>query len=68
MQINYIREAIPGDNVVFYTDISDIDLGYIEGIKKKGGGFPIFKIVLEIFWGKKRGEILYNRSYVRTPN
>jgi len=49
MQINYIREAIPGDNLVFYTDISDLNsnMVYIGGIKEEIGA-PIFSTVVEI--------------------
>jgi len=49
LQINYIREAIPGDNVVFYTDISDLNsnMVYIGGIKEESGA-PIFSTVVEI--------------------
>ena len=49
MQINYIREAIPGDNVAFYTDISDLNsnMVYIGGIKEENCA-PIFSTVVEI--------------------
>ena len=49
IQINYIREAIPGDNLVFYTDISDMNsnMVYIGGIKEESGA-PIFRSVVEI--------------------
>jgi hypothetical protein len=54
MQINYIREAVPGDNLVFYADISDLNsnMVYIGGIKEESGA-PIFRSVVEIVPVKK---------------
>ena len=68
MQINYIREAMPGDNIAIYTDISDLNsnIVYIGGIEESGA--PIFNTVVEIVPVKDRPELLQIGSSAQKPN
>ncbi len=49
MQVSYVNEALPGDSIVFYRDISSLNsnLIYIEGISEKNDAV-IFKAQAEI--------------------
>ncbi len=69
MRINYIREAIPGDNIVICKDISDLNsnMVYIGGIKEDSGA-PIFSTIVEIMPVKERAELLQIGSSVQKPN
>jgi medium-chain acyl-[acyl-carrier-protein] hydrolase len=68
MQINYIREAMPGDNIAVYTDISDLNsnIVYIGGIEESGS--PIFNTIVEIVPVKDRPELLQIGSSAQKPN
>ena len=54
VQINYIKEAIPGDNVVFYTDISELNSNtvYIGGMEEESGT-NIFSMIAEVVPAKR---------------
>jgi len=49
LQINYVREAVPGDSIVVFTDISALNsnIVYIGG-EKENDGSSIFNAVVEI--------------------
>jgi len=49
IEVNYIREAFPGDTLVMYTDVSslDSDIVYIEGVNEADEK-PAFKAQVEI--------------------
>ncbi len=49
IEVNYIKEAFPGDTLVMYKDVSALDSNtvYIEGINETDGK-PAFKALVEI--------------------
>jgi len=49
IEVNYVREALPGDSIVLYSDSSDFeqDIIYIEGINKENN-LNIFKSQIEM--------------------
>ena len=57
MQINYVREAVPGDSIIVYTDISELNsnIVYIGGVQENDGS-AIFNAVVEIIPAKDRPE------------
>jgi acyl-ACP thioesterase len=69
IQINYIREALPGDNLTFYTDISELNsnMVYIGGIKESDG-LPIFNTVVEIVPVEAEKELSQSGASAQKPN